>query len=151
MLKSALTSREEVGWSFRRSNVLSGARNFATMPTSRSVAEVRAHACRMPDVLPSVASIVLDASLNADCCGRTYAESGGKSSVAGTELDEYAADASKYGRGMSRLVSVSGNENHDFEAAGMLSSVGLYAELLGSAGLPRSDSPLSLLFIGDLE
>ena len=52
------------------------------------------------------------------------------------------------------LVNASGKENHDGDAAGTLSSrgnVGLNVELLISAGLPKSDSPLGLLFIGDVE
>jgi len=56
-----------------------------------------------------------------------------------------------YGSGISKLVNASGRENQDVVAAGMLSKVGRYVELLESAGLPRSDSPLGLFFIGDLE
>lgn len=39
-------------------------------------------------------------------------------------LFRYAADASIYGRGISRLVKASGRENHDVDAAGMLPNVG---------------------------
>jgi hypothetical protein len=59
----------------------------------------------------------------------------------------YAAEASMYGSGMSKLVNASGRENHDGDAAGMLSSEGRYVD---AAGLPKSDSPLGRAFIEGL-
>ena len=53
---------------------------------------------------------------------------------------------------MSRLVRASGSVKEVADGAGILSnlgSVGLYAALLALAGLPKSDSPLGLFFIGD--
>lgn len=47
---------------------------------------------------------------------------------------------------MSKLVNASGSENHDGEAAGMLSSEGRYVD--AAAGLPKSDSPLGRAFMG---
>ena len=137
---------------FPRSNARSADCIFAKIPTTRSVPEVMIPVStkpkRFPDVAIAASSVVLDLS---EGCNGAYAESGGKSSLGTPDVTEYAEDASRYGSGMSRLVNASGKENHDARAAGMLSSVGLYAELLDSAGFPRSDSPLGLLFIGDHE
>lgn len=84
--------------------------------------------------------------------GLSYAGSGGKDSHEVRNVDEYAAEASRYGMGMSSAVSASGSENHDVDPVGTSSSVGLYAAALGTAGRPRSDSPLGrVLFIGENE
>jgi hypothetical protein len=65
-------------------------------------------------------------------------------------LEEYAAEASKYGSGTSNAVNASGRENHEEEAAGRSLKLGAYV-LMFTSFLPRSDSPLALPFIDELE
>lgn len=89
-------------------------------------------------------------SLTSDCSGLSYAGSGGNVSHDTPKVDEYAAEANKNGAGISSAVSASGSENHDVDAAGTSSNVGLYAAALPFAGRPRSDSPRGrVFFIGE--
>jgi hypothetical protein len=92
-----------------------------------------------------------EVDVRTDCCSLAYAESGGNpSSVVESSLEEYAAEASKYGSGTSKAVNASGRENHEVEAAGMSLRLGAYV-LMFTSFLPRSDSPLALPFIGEPE
>lgn len=85
--------------------------------------------------------------------GLSYAGKGGNVSSEAPNVDEYAAEARRYGMGMSRAVRASGRENHDVDAAGISSNVGWYAvPRTLFTGRPRSDSPLGReLFIGECE
>ena len=149
-------SRDAACRSFRRSRACLDSDSLATTPTRSSVPEVRVHASLSPANIGNAGRAVSVDSASDPSGGRAYTESGGKSLVDCPHMDEYVAEASKYGSGMSRLVNASGKENHDAEPAGMaemlsnLGNVGLYAECVDFAGRPRSDSPLGLLlFIGD--
>lgn len=87
------------------------------------------HVSRNPDdrCLPAKSS---SAGLNSPSPdNRSYTAKGGKSSAVHPVIDEYEAEANTYGSGMSKLVNASGSENQDVDAAGMLSSTGLYTLL----------------------
>ena len=102
--------------------------NFANMPTTKSVPEVRMHPSMKPyrlriSVSSPCASFRLESAVGA------YFESGGNVVVESSDMNECAADAIRYGKVTSMLVNASGRENHDVDAAGMLSSNGRYVEL----------------------
>lgn len=122
---------------------------FASIPTKSNVLDVRMHVSRKPEDRTRPSKPVFVSSKLDTPDNRSYTANGGKSSAVHPDIDEYDADANKYGKGMSKLVNASGNENHDVDAAGMLSNAGRYGILRTSLGRPRSDSPLGLLFIGE--
>lgn len=140
--------REELP-SLRRSSIRSDVLNLARIPTKSNVPEANWHASTKPDGFAACLSGRSDVSVRTDCCNFAYAESGGNpSSEPEPSLDEYAADASRYGNGTSKAVKASGSENQEADAAGTSSRLDVYT-LPFTSFLPRSDCPLALPFIGD--
>lgn len=110
---------------------------------------VKVHASMNPD---GAGELAMGLSGVSAASGLSYADSGGNVSNDAPKVDEYAAEANKYGMGTSSAVKASGSENHDADAVGISSKVGLYTAALGIAGRPRSDSPLGReLFMGENE
>jgi len=138
--------------SFRRSVKRPELRSFANVPTTSNVLAVRIHVSTSSEGLGGIAEVWSAATGGDVSRGWSYADSGGNVPCEGPKVDEYAAEAKRKGSGINKLVRASGSENHDVDAAGMLSSAGVYDVLRRSAARPKSDSPRGRpFFIGSTE